>query len=121
MFYMPQQVKQKGMRQHVGAHIVKGHIPAGDICGFCGRRDNDCKIKLVRGAGKGVEVPESNCVYSHKFNMKSARTPTKSSPCTNIPIRCPLCPTEEYIWKYNFVGHLEVQAMERSKPHVGKI
>lgn len=45
------------------------------------------------------------------MNYKSATQSTKSSPCTNVPIYCPLCPLNfsgelPAIWKYNAVAHL---------------
>ena len=45
------------------------------------------------------------------MNYKAAAQFSKSSPCTNIPIHCPLCPTAisgdpQTIWKYNALYHL---------------
>ena len=60
-----------------------------------------CTIELVKSSGRGTSVtngPQSNYANFSKFSMKSAETPTKSSPCTNRPIICPLCKTT--FWAY---------------------
>jgi len=45
------------------------------------------------------------------MNYKAAAQFSKNSPCTNIPIHCPLFPTAisedpQTIWKYNALHHL---------------
>ena len=45
------------------------------------------------------------------MNYKSALQPTKSMPCTNVPIHCPFCPPTlsgelRTIQKYNVISHL---------------
>ena len=45
------------------------------------------------------------------MSYKSALQPSKSTPCTNVPIHCPLCPPTlsgepRTIWKYNALSHL---------------
>lgn len=53
----------------------------------------------------------SSCEYHHK-SMKygSACKTNTNTPCTNVPIHCPLCTTEygkpHTIWKYNALVHL---------------
>jgi hypothetical protein len=45
------------MREHVGAHILAGHVPAKEHpCGFCG--GTGCSAKLVKKAGHTL-VPEA--------------------------------------------------------------
>lgn len=54
----------------------------------------------------------SDCQYHYEnMSYKSAAQSTKSAPCTNVPIHCPLCPpatsgVPKTIWKYNTVYHL---------------
>jgi hypothetical protein len=36
----------------------------------------------------------------------SAMKPTTGSPCTNVPILCPICPQPETFWKYLFIAHV---------------
>ena len=45
----------------------------------------------------------------------------KSSPCTNVPIHCPICPTSvskapQTIWKYNALFHLTSEHATDSTP-----
>ena len=45
------------------------------------------------------------------MSYKSAKQTTVSSPCTNVPINCPLCPLSvsgqpHTVWKYNCVYHI---------------
>lgn len=40
----------------------------------------------------------SSCLQAYTFSIAS------SKPCTNVPIRCTLCP--EIHWKYNLLNHL---------------
>jgi hypothetical protein len=32
--------------------------------------------------------------------------PTTQSPCTNVPLNCPICPKAETFWKYTFIIHV---------------
>ncbi|KAJ7873604.1 hypothetical protein B0H14DRAFT_2290674, partial [Mycena olivaceomarginata] len=83
----------------------KAKIPVeADPCGFCGR--DGCHTQLV-----GTKTT-SDCDY-HYANMiyKAAKNCTKASPCTNVPIHCPLCPRSasgnpRTIWKYNAIYYL---------------
>lgn len=50
-----------------------------------------------------------------KYNL--ATQPTSTTPCTNVPIHCPLCPdtvsgSSRTIWKYNAVFHLASEHSE---------
>jgi hypothetical protein len=45
------------------------------------------------------------------MQYKAAAKLSRSSPCTNVPIHCPICPTSvskapQTIWKYNALLHL---------------
>jgi hypothetical protein len=44
---------------------------------------------------------------------------TASSPCSNVPINCPLCPSgSAAVWKYNLEGHLvDVHPMSNKDEH----
>jgi len=54
----------------------------------------------------------SNCLYHFKgMQYHSAATFRESSPCTNVPVHCPLCPLgtsgqHPTFWKYCFVQHM---------------
>jgi hypothetical protein len=61
---------------------------------------------------KGSLSVASNYPYHYAtMNYKAAAKFSKSVPCTNVPVHCPLCPTSisgqpETIWKYNPMYHL---------------
>ncbi|KAL1740304.1 hypothetical protein HDZ31DRAFT_17556, partial [Schizophyllum fasciatum] len=46
----------------------------------------------------------STCPLAHPFMVKPATNASQSRPCTNVPMRCRLCPAVH--WKYNMVTHL---------------
>ncbi|KAJ3924579.1 MAG: hypothetical protein NXY57DRAFT_870034, partial [Lentinula lateritia] len=99
--------KLADMRRHVGGHILlmlREDMGSGcdyadkmgpNPCGWCGC-DSDqfnCWSRIVVDP-KGKKQPqiESNCDY-HYTGMRytSASTWSISSPCTNVPMHCPLC------------------------------
>lgn len=77
-------------------------------CGFCGM--DGCTIALVHH-GKKTEM-RSNCRYHYDFNMGSAKSSSATTPCTNVPLHCPLCPPNSKTgliptyWKYNLDTHI---------------
>jgi len=82
------------------AHTLTHFQIGDDPCGFCGA--SGCTTRLVvQGDKRRVE---SNCHFYSPFKYGSAKKPTASSPCTNVPIHCPHC--KETIWKYNAVDHI---------------
>ena len=47
------------------------------------------------------------------MNYASACKSTRSTPCTNVPLHCPLCPTGvnsqlTTFWKYNLIYHMHM-------------
>ncbi|PIL27027.1 hypothetical protein GSI_10166 [Ganoderma sinense ZZ0214-1] len=114
----------KNMRNHVGHHIMYSMRDVPDVllkgenvevpvepCGFCGREDK-CITRLTPKTGQGKVV--SSCPYHYRtMNYATAAKPTKTTPCTNIPIYCTLCPLSPSgqpatIWKYNAITHLYI-------------
>ncbi|KAF8150848.1 hypothetical protein B0H34DRAFT_624722, partial [Crassisporium funariophilum] len=95
------------MRSHVGKHILfnmrneKETVdllePIGALpCGFCGR-DSTCQTQFSIKKGGGVSI-SSTCSYHYKkMQYKAAQETTKTSPCTNVPIHCQLCPPMEIL------------------------
>lgn len=75
-------------------------------CGFCG--GDGCTVKLDCTGHRQFKII-SSCHYAYvSFNYERAKLPTKSSPYTNVPIRCPYCNSPDgarFIWKYNAVTH----------------
>ena len=76
-------------------------------CGFCGGDGSTVKLDCM---GQKQFKIVSSCHYAYvSFNYERAKLPTKSSPCSNIPIACPYCNTPDgahFIWKYNAVTHM---------------
>ena len=109
------------MRNHVGSHILHSLCeiedpkecrlqPVGENpCGFCGQGSCFTQLKAKKHGGLSIT---SNCSYHYAgMNYKAAAQFSKSLPCTNVPIHCPLCPTAisgdpQTIWKYNALYHL---------------
>ena len=80
-------------------------------CGFCGRDGQGCLTQLKVGPKGGIKI-FSTCPYKYEaLKYKEARESTTVSPCSNVPIHCPLCPKSvsgepKTIWKYNAVFHI---------------
>ena len=86
-------------------------------CGFCGAEG--CTVELDQKRTSHTDII-SDCRYAFtSFHYEQAKTPTKTSPCTNIPITCPFCPPvgrNHFIWKYNAVIHMATQHPEEKIP-----
>ena len=86
-------------------------------CGFCG--GDICVVKLDHAGHERFKIV-SSCRYAYSsFNYESAKLPSKSSPCTNIPIICPFCgPSDSarFIWKYNAIMHITVNHPDELLP-----
>ena len=66
-----------------------------DPCGFCGL--DCCLIQLLEKKGGGIIIT-TNCKYHcaqmyDQMQYKAAAMFSGSSPCTNVPIHCPICST----------------------------
>lgn len=109
-------------RHHIGAHLLfdeqwteRPTFP----CGFCGTRPavpytdsaslvSGCPTALVKAssgtfAHKGACKLAGEMKYSHKSALKSV----EGSPCTNVPMLCPLCPSKPgvTVYKYSMEQH----------------
>ncbi|KAJ7213693.1 hypothetical protein C8J57DRAFT_981491, partial [Mycena rebaudengoi] len=81
-------------------------------CGWCGLT-GQCHTQLTYPSPKKTTVQiTSNCPYHYaKMMYRSASTFSTATPCTNVPLQCPLCPlsksgNRKTIWKYNAFFHL---------------
>ncbi|KAF8056034.1 hypothetical protein FPV67DRAFT_1457452 [Lyophyllum atratum] len=124
------------MRNHVGTHILRAlriaqfkvysesqdyypneaDVPGSEMCanpcGWCGLEG--CRTQLVlKGTGAKQKVTlVSDCDYHHsKMVYSLAKNSTDGTPCTNIPLGCPLCSKTRNnqpnsFWKYNFIQHM---------------
>ena len=111
-------VAQASLRSHVAAHVLRlnksdpGH--ASEPCGFCGDVTSGC-IAMVTDKCPVTLKPcalkacTSSCKNGNGslFGIKSALKYNTSNPNTNVPIKCPICPGVRFVWKYNWIGHLD--------------
>ena len=71
-----------------------------------------CAFYLRKGRGATsahqIDFRTSRCPnLINKFLYAAASTESTHSPCTNVPVVCPLCPsTSSAVWKYNMKTHL---------------
>ncbi|KAL1672353.1 hypothetical protein EV122DRAFT_224846 [Schizophyllum commune] len=99
---------------HNASHILydKANIdPASEPCGLCLCAHTVCRIYLKRTkatpGGLTVDPQRSKCLNPVKFRYKKARESTSKSPCSNVPMRCELCPADApAVWRYNYSHHL---------------
>ncbi|KAG6825839.1 hypothetical protein H0H92_002235 [Tricholoma furcatifolium] len=125
------------MREHVGQHILHAFRrtpdPSGVLgkiglnpCGWCGLEG--CVTRMVTKK-RGTFQLMSNCPYHYeRMVYDHAKEYSPDGPCTNVPVRCWLCPTLETagdlpaVWKYNAWAHLMMEhadpADEMSLPDV---
>ena len=124
-FLCPEVVKLSSMRGHVGRHILHKirHSQSSGItqdsvlgespCGFCGRDGCITLLKVKPNAPPNTApIILSTCDYHYdRMQYSTAKKFSKSTPCTNVPIHCQLCPPSETgdvctIWKYNALQHI---------------
>lgn len=103
---------------HIGAHVLHDNTLdlSTEPCGLCLRPSNICKFYLSKGKGsngntKVDKTRTQGCPNMVSFAYNVAAESTKTSPCSNVPITCPLCPSASpAIWRYNarghFIGHI---------------
>ena len=96
--------------KHMGAHILHDARmkDADQPCGLCLSQGGSCIIRFTKGSNPQVDIKNSTCPNIFQIRLKSAAKFSQSSPCTNVPLQCPLCPPDslERIWKYNLHAHL---------------
>jgi hypothetical protein len=97
----------------MGMHILHDPSLIGAVnpCGFCLNTGDRCSINIVKGKGrKGALMVDINsrCPNTAKLSIASASKYVANNPCTNHPLRCPICrDNAEPIWKYNLRSHIE--------------
>lgn len=107
------QMSGPDLLRHMGSHVL--HDPqlkdANNPCGLCLSTGNQCTIRLIK-RGKAVDkidMRNSRCPNLKKISLASAGKFTTKSPCTNVPLRCPLCPqVSDAVWKYNLCAHIRM-------------
>ena len=98
----------------MGAHTLHDSAIVGklEVCGLCARPSPMCQIFLKKGRGEnrgvGVDLERSSCPNLLRFRYASASQYKKNSPCTNVPMICPLCPAKSIaVWKYCLPQHFK--------------
>ncbi|KAG9119441.1 hypothetical protein FRC07_005533, partial [Ceratobasidium sp. 392] len=121
--------KTSKMRVHIGKHLLahrsgsasanQGSSVDSSLCGFCGGSGTCYSwVERQHKSAKAVQV-RSNCPYREEFSYTAASKTSKTNPCTNRPIQCPLCPSDSrYIWSYGFRGHLVASHSSHTPPDV---
>jgi hypothetical protein len=102
--------------EHIGSHIL--YDPAviqaiEPLCGLCLRPSQLCQYYLAKGKGANRNLrinlkTSKGCLIKMNYSYGIAAESTASSPCSNVPIHCPICPkTNPAIWKYFMKVHFE--------------
>lgn len=73
-------------------------------CGYCGGPSNETQCNIGIGTGNKAT---SNCPAAYSFSISHAAKVSVSKPCTNVPMRCSLCPQTTIHWSYNMPKHME--------------
>ena len=102
--------------EHIGSHIL--YDPAvirstGPLCGLCLRPSQMCQFYLAKGKGANGNLrinqkASKGCLIKMNYSYGIAAESTASSPCSNVPIHCPICSkTDPAIWKYFMKVHFQ--------------
>lgn len=99
--------------EHMASHILfdSSVNRRAKPCGLCLRTSPLCAYYLKRGKGAGaseqVDPAKSVCANKIPFAYAIAAISTSSSPSSNVPLRCPICPTAApCVWRYNLSYHM---------------
>ena len=104
--------------EHIGSHILydPGVIQSVEpLCGLCLRPSKMCQFYLEKGKGANGKTrinqkSSKGCLIKMKYSYTVAAESSSSSPCSNVPIHCPICPkADSAIWKYFMKVHFEEQ------------
>ena len=102
--------------KHIGSHIlydpsvIQSTEP---LCGLCLHPLQMCQFYLVKGKGANGNLrinPKTSkgCLVKMNYSYSIAAELTASSPCSNMPIHCPICSTTNpAIWKYFMKVHFQ--------------
>lgn len=101
--------------EHIGAHILHdpGIAQSTEQCGLCLRPRPFCEFFLTKGKGanralKVNQLLSRGCLVKVKYSYSVAAESSAASPCSNVPITCPLCSnTAPAIWKYFMKAHFQ--------------
>jgi hypothetical protein len=104
--------KAQHVLEHMGAHLLfdTSLDRSLELCGLCLRPAPICLIFLKKGrgvaAGYSIDYSRSTCINMVRFKYATASRSSETSPCSNVPRICPLCPANNpAVWTYNFDIH----------------
>ncbi|KAJ7793160.1 hypothetical protein B0H14DRAFT_2393771, partial [Mycena olivaceomarginata] len=95
--------------EHCGAHLL--YDPSinrqHETCGLCMRPAPMCVFYLKKSNGKlQIDWVKSLCMHKISFQYSVAAASTAASPCSNVPIGCPICGLKRpAVWKYELEAH----------------
>uniref|UniRef100_A0A8H7XJQ8 Zinc finger PHD-type domain-containing protein n=1 Tax=Psilocybe cubensis TaxID=181762 RepID=A0A8H7XJQ8_PSICU len=98
--------------EHIGSHILHDPLINRDDepCGLCLRPSPQCVFFLKKGTGGNIKINTQaslSCPNVIYYKYAVAEKSTSSSPCSNVPIYCPICPkTSPAVWRYNLKYHM---------------
>ena len=99
-----------------------GHGGKLELCGFCGSTGK-CTAPIITKNDRGRECAarvepascRNGCGYS--VGIATGMKMSKSNPCTNLPVQCPLPGCNAAVWRYSWVAHLTARhATEAANP-----
>src|ERR1700678_4026763 len=72
-----------------------------------------CQFYVAKGKGAHGKLRinqkiSKGCLIKVNYSYSVAAESTASSPCSNLPVHCPICPkTDPAVWKYFMKVHFE--------------
>ena len=106
-------VQPQRLLEHVGAHILFDPMvdPALEPCGLC-LRPGQCVFYLKKGKGgqngQQINYKNSHCPSMVWLTYSIAEKSTTTSPCSNVPLKCPWCTEVAMaVWRYNMKHHIQ--------------
>ncbi|KAF8810813.1 hypothetical protein BYT27DRAFT_7221830 [Phlegmacium glaucopus] len=102
--------------EHVGSHILydPGVIQSiKPLCVLCLRPSQMCQFYLAKGKGMNGKTrinqkASKGCLIKMNYSYSIAAESSTSSPCSNVPVHCPICPkADPAIWKYFMKVHFK--------------
>ncbi|KAG6835458.1 hypothetical protein H0H93_001265, partial [Arthromyces matolae] len=102
--------------EHMSAHILFDSKIARsqEPCGLCLRPSPSCTFHLRRSKGSEggdqINYKKSHCANLLTFSYSVAAQSSTSSPSSNVPLHCPVCPPgSPAVWRYNLLAHRRIR------------
>ena len=85
------------------------------ICAFCGSEGH---MPTLSDSKKKWEFGDLCAFGGHTLNVKKLTTIECSLPMANYPLKCPFCPDEQLIWRYDMGKHMETKHPDARLDHI---